>query len=245
MMETEHIPANSSILRVGLSLQLVVGSGHDKVNCGSTLLGWKERTWLICEWPFHFGQAVPCEPGTPCLVRSMVAGKLVACPSEVCMTQMSPLPLLYLKFPRKAEEIHLRKHARVASNEPLLMMKGVPGDATLALRDGSVPIGGLVQDLSLSGCRIILQRLGTDVVLGATVYLEFELTGVGHVSHLAGVIKNITERDGTLSLGIEFRFTGKEVIEYRGWGGNVQKAIEYSVMQRHTEWGFLTPVSEP
>jgi hypothetical protein len=230
---------------VGLPLQLVIGSDHDKVNCGSTLLGWKAQAWLICEWPFHFGQAVPCETGTHCLVRSMVAGKLVAYQSEVRMSQTSPLPLLYLAFPRRVEEIHLRKEARVASNEPLLLVQGPQGNAMLALPNGSVPIGGLIQDLSATGCRIIVQRSRADVTLGATSYLEFELIGVGHVTHLAGTIKNIAERDGALSLGIEFRFNGKETIEYRGWGGSVQKAIEYSVMQRQTEWGFLTPGSEP
>lgn len=244
-MESEHAPAHSSILRVGLPLQLVIESGQDKVNCGSTLLGWKERAWLICEWPFHFGQAVPCETGTRCLVRYMVAGKLVAYPSEVCMTQTSPLPLLYLAFPRRIEEIHLRKDARVASNEPLFLRQAIHGDATLALSNESVPIGGLLQDLSLSGCRIILQRPRADVVLGATVYLEFELIGIGHVAHLAGAIKNIAECDGGLALGVEFRFNGKEAIEYRGWGGSVQKAIEYAVMQRQIDWGFLTPTPEP
>lgn len=245
MMESEHAPSYPSILVVGLPLQLVIGSDHDKVNCGSTLLGWKAQAWLICEWPFHFGQAVPCETGTHCLVRSMVAGKLVAYQSEVRMSQTSPLPLLYLAFPRRVEEIHLRKEARVASNEPLLLVQGPQGNAMLALPNGSVPIGGLIQDLSATGCRIIVQRSRADVTLGATSYLEFELIGVGHVTHLAGTIKNIAERDGALSLGIEFRFNGKETIEYRGWGGSVQKAIEYSVMQRQTEWGFLTPGSEP
>ncbi|THJ20877.1 MAG: flagellar brake protein [Nitrospira sp. CG24E] len=244
-MESEHAPAQSSILKVGLPLQLVIGSGQDTVNCGSTLLGWRERAWLICEWPFHFGQAVPCETGTRCLVRSMVGGKLVAYQSEVCMTQMSPLPLLYLAFPRRTEEIHLRKDARVASNEPLLLRQGAQGGAMVALPNGSPPIGGLLQDLSLSGCRIILKRAPGELVLGAMVYLEFELIGIGHVSHLAGAIKNIAECDGALLLGIEFRFTGKESIEFRGWGGNVQKAIEYSVIQRQTDWGFLTPPSEP
>jgi len=245
MTEPEYAPAHSSILMVGLPLQLVIGSGQGKVNCGSTLLGWKERAWLICEWPFHFGQAVPCETGTHCLVRYLVAGKLVAYESEVCMAQMSPLPLLYLAFPRRIEEIHLRKDVRVPSNEPLLLMQDIHRNATLALPNGSAPIGGLLQDISLSGCRIILQRPRTDVVLGATVHLEFELIGIGHVAHLAGAIKNIAEGDGALSLGIEFRFNERETIEYRGWGGSVQKAIEYSVMQRQTEWGFLTPASDP
>ena len=245
MMEAEHALSYPSILVVGLPLQLVIGSDHDTVNCGSTLLGWKVKAWLICEWPFHFGQAVPCETGTLCLVRSMVAGKLVAYQSEVRMTQTSPLPLLYLAFPRKVEEIHLRKESRVAGIEPLLLLQGPHGGTTLALSNGAVPIGGLIQDLSASGCRIIVQRPRADVTLGATVSLEFELIGIGHIAHLSGTIKNISERDGVLSMGIEFRFNGKESIEYRGWGGSVQKAIEYSVMQRQTEWGFLTPASEP
>jgi len=245
MMEPEYSPVHTSVLLVGLPLQLVIGSGQDKVNCGSTLLGWKERAWLICEWPFHFGQPVACETGTHCLVRYLVAGRLVAYQSEVCMTQMSPLPLLYLAFPRRVEEILLRKDARVVSNEPLVMLQSACGNATIALPNGSTPIGGLLQDLSLSGCRIIIQRSRTDIALGATVYLEFELIGIGHVAKLAGVIKNIAERESALSLGVEFHFTGKETIEYRGWGGNVQNAIEHSVMQRRTDWGPLTPMSEP
>jgi hypothetical protein len=175
----------------------------------------------------------------------MVAGKLVAYQSEVRMAQMSPLPLLYLAFPRRIEEIHLRKEARVASHEPLLLVHGAPREARLALSTGSAPIGGFLQDFSPSGCRILIQRSRADVSLGATVYLEFELIGVGHVTHLAGSIKNIAEHGGALSLGVEFRFNGRETIEYRGWGGSVQKAIEYSVMQRQTEWGCLTPASEP
>jgi hypothetical protein len=244
-MEQAHASSHSSILAVGLPLQLVIGSDHDKVNCGSTLLGWKAQAWLICEWPFHFGQAVPCETGTHCLVRAMVAGKLVAYQSEVRMTQTSPLPLLYLAFPKRIEEIHLRKEVRVASNEPLLLVQGVQGDVRLALPNRSAPIGGILQDISLSGCRIMVQRQCTNVTLGATIYLEFELIGIGHITHLAGSIKNIAEGDGALSIGIEFRFNGKEAIEYRGWGGSVQKAIEYSIMQRQTEWGFMTPASEP
>ena len=243
-MEREHTSSHSSILAVGLPLQLVIGSDHDKVNCGSTLLGWKAQAWLMCEWPFHFGHAVPCETGTHCLVRSMVAGKLVAYQSEVRMTQMSPLPLLYLAFPMRIEEIHLRKEVRVESHEPLLLVKG-QGDVRLAFSNGSAPIGGLLQDISLSGCRIMVQRHRADMTQGATIYLEFELIGIGHVTRLAGSIKNIAERDGTLSLGIEFRFNGKEAIEFRGWGGSVQKAIEYSVMQRQSEWRFMTPASEP
>lgn len=231
-MEREHHAAQSSFLMVGLSLQLVIGSGQDKVNCGSTLLGWKERTWLICEWPFHFGQAVPCDTGTRCLVRYLVDGKLIGYESEVRTTQTTPVPLLYLAFPQAVEEIHLRKHVRVSSNEPLLLIQVERQGTARADPNGESTIGGLMQDLSATGCRVVVQQLRPTVHQGSTVRLEFELIGIGHVSNLTGVIRSVVEQGNTKSIGIEFCFDGKECIEYRGWGGTVQKSIEYAVLQK-------------
>lgn len=237
MMEPEYHAAHSSILMVGLPLQLVIGSGQDKVNCGSTLLGWKERTWLICEWPFHFGQAVPCETGTRCLVRYLVDGKLIGYESEVRSAQTAPVPLLYLAFPQTVEEIPLRKHERVSSNEPLLLIHVDRQGAACVDPKGDSTIGGLVLDLSVAGCRVVVQQLRSTVHQGSTVHLEFELIGIGHVSNLTGVIKNVAEQGNTTSIGIEFRFDGKACIEYRGWGGTVQQAIEFAVLQKQSVQG--------
>ena len=124
-MESEHAPAHRRFSRSDYRFSWSSDPVKTKSTVGPHYWAGKSRAWLICEWPFHFGQAVPCETGTRCLVRSMVAGKLVAYQSEVCMAQMSPLPLLYLAFPRRTEEIHLRKDARVASNEPLLLVRGI------------------------------------------------------------------------------------------------------------------------
>jgi len=41
------------------------------------------------------------------------------------------------------------------------------------------------------------------------------------------------QADGT-QLGLEFRFDGKETIEYRGWGGSVQKTLESVVLRKHS-----------
>lgn len=232
MMDREYQAAQSSFLMVGLALQLVIGSGQDKVNCGATLLGWKERAWLICEWPFHFGQAVPCEAGTRCLIRYLVDGKLIGYESEVRTTQTTPVPLLYLAFPQAVEEIHLRKHVRVSSNEPMLLTQVGRQGAMLVDPNGNSTIGGLVQDLSAAGCRVVVQQLCPTMHQGSTVQLEFELIGIGHVSNLTGVIMNVAEQGNAKSIGVEFRFDGKEYIEYRGWGGTVQKAIEYAVLQK-------------
>lgn len=41
-------------------------------------------------------------------------------------------------------------------------------------------------------------------------------------------------------IGVEFRFNQMEYIEYRGWGGTVQNAIEQCVQQKKLGLGCLT-----
>jgi hypothetical protein len=63
--------------------------------------------------------------------------------------------------------------------------------------------------------------------------LEFELPGLGHITNLTGIVKNIDMRDGNEMIGIEFRFNKLEYIEYRGWGGSVRQAVEQCINQRY------------
>jgi len=95
-------------------------------------------------------------------------------------------------------------------------------------------IGGLLTDLSASGCAIRLQRPMQDFFPGLVLRVEFEIVGTGHVNNLTAVVRNVSmQADGTV-LGLEFRFDGKETIEYRGWGGSVRKALESFVLQKHS-----------
>ena len=95
-------------------------------------------------------------------------------------------------------------------------------------------IGGLLTDLSIAGCAILLQRPVQEFVPGMVLRVEFEIVGTGRVGNLACLIRNVTTQGGETQLGLEFRFDGKETIEYRGWGGTVQKAIESFILQRHS-----------
>ncbi len=70
--------------------------------------------------------------------------------------------------------------------------------------------------------------------MGMLVRVEFEIVGTGHVNNLTGVIRNVSIQADGIQLGLEFRFDGKETIEYRGWGGSVQKALESTVLRTHS-----------
>ena len=52
---TTTLPEPSSFLTVGLPLKLSLTLNGQKGMYGSTLLGWKDSAWLVCEWPSQIG----------------------------------------------------------------------------------------------------------------------------------------------------------------------------------------------
>lgn len=228
----ESIPPSSSFLAVGLSLKISLILNGQKVMCGSTLLGWKESAWMICEWPAHLGHAAGIPAGTPCTVSYLRDGKFVGYKTEIRDVMALPVPLLFLTFPRVVEEMHMRKHTRVSSSEPALLMRGDRLSQERSVMSPDEYVGGLVEDLSAGGCRIALAKTPSWVRPGAAVRLEFELQGLGHVTNLTGIVKNSEERDSADIIGVEFQFNKLEYIEYRGWGGSVKQAIEQWTTQK-------------
>lgn len=225
-------PPSSSFLTVGLSLKISLTLDQQKAMYGSALLGWKEHAWLVCEWPLQLGHTAEIPKGTPCTVSYLLDGKLVGYRTEIRDMITAPVPLLFIAFPHTVEEMHLRKHVRVSSSEPALLMRTDGTSNTPSPIPSSDYTGALVRDLSLGGCSIALVKTPSWIRPGATLRMEFELPGLGHVTNLTGVVKNAEERDGTDTIGVEFQFDGMEYIEYRGWGGSVQQAIERCVLQK-------------
>lgn len=229
---TQPVPA--SFLTVGLSLKLSLTLNGQKGMYGSTLLGWKDYAWLVCEWPLQIGHGTEIPVGTACTVSYLHDGKLVGYRTEVRDMLTSPVPLLFIAFPQLVEEMHLRKHTRVSSCEPVVLerLDGESGNGNSA---SSKIVGGLLQNLSLGGCSVVVPQAPAWIRPGTRMRMEFELAGLGHVTNLTGIVKTADAREGTSSLGIEFRFQEMEYIEYRGWGGSVRQAIEQWTTQKATD----------
>lgn len=228
---TQPIP--TSFLTVGLSLKLSFTLNGQKGMYGSTLLGWKDYAWLVCEWPLQAGHGAEIPRGTPCTVSYLYDGKLVGYRSEIRDMLSAPVPLLFIAFPQTVEEMHLRKHARVSSCEPIILER-VDGN-TVGGSPSAAIVGGLLQNLSIGGCSVIVTHAPAWLRAGTTLRMEFELAGLGHVTNLTGVVKSADATDGTWTLGIAFRFHEMEYIEYRGWGGSVHQAIEQWTTQKGTD----------
>jgi c-di-GMP-binding flagellar brake protein YcgR len=225
-------PPSTSFLTVGVSLKISLMVEGQKAMYGSTLLGWKEHAWLVCEWPMQLGHTSNLSAGTPCTISYLLDGKLVGYRTEVRDVITSPVPLLFIAFPQTVEEMHLRKHARVVSSEPALLTRMDQKPGQVSVVSPSDYAGGLVKDVSLGGCRIALTKTPSWIRPGVDIRLEFELPGLGHVTNLTGVVKNSESLDGTDIIGVEFQFDGLEFIEYRGWGGSVRQAIEQWAAQK-------------
>jgi len=93
-------PPSASFLTVGLSLKISLTLDRQKAMYGSTLLGWKEHAWLVCEWPSQLGYSSEILAGTPCTVSYLLDGKLVGYRTEIRDLIASPVPLLFIAFPR-------------------------------------------------------------------------------------------------------------------------------------------------
>ncbi|ALA58584.1 flagellar brake protein [Nitrospira moscoviensis] len=218
----------ASFLTVGHALKISLALGPHKAMYGSTLLGWKDHAWLVCEWPAQLGHDADIPRGTPCTISYLHEGKLVGYRTDIRDLVTSPVPLLFIAFPQNVEEMHLRKHARVSSCEPVLLMRQDAGSGSAS----SNYAGGMLKDLSLGGCSVALSQRPSWLRPGATIRLEFELPGLGHVTNLTGIVKNADAKDDHCLAGFEFQFDRMEYIEYRGWGGSVRQAVEQWTTQK-------------
>lgn len=224
--------SSTSLLTVGVMLQLTIPGDRDDLQCGGMLLGWKEGGFVISELPYQNGRPLDCAGGTPCVVRYLHAGKIVGYRSEVRDVQVSPEPMLFLRYPNKIEEILLRKHPRVHINQPITIMRDKSQGRSGAFFQ-EAPVIGVLKDLSVAGCRAALMAPTQEFMPEEPVKLEFDLPGLGHIMNLTGIVKNASGRPGQLVVGLEFQFYQMEYIEFRGWGGTVQRAIEQYVAQRY------------
>lgn len=226
------VPSAASFLSVGLPLKISLALDQQKVVYGTTLLGWKDHAWLVCEWPIQLSHDQEIAEGTSCTVSYLRDGKLVGYRSEIRDLITSPVPLLFIAYPKTVEEMHLRKHLRVSTNEPIVLIRVDRRSVSESVLSTNSYFGGLLKDLSEGGCSVALVRRPAWLRSGATVRLEFELPGLGHITNLSGIVKNVDMQNGSEMIGIEFRFNELEYIEYRGWGGSVRNAIEQWTTQK-------------
>ena len=217
---------------VGTSVQLTVSLASEDLCCKATLLGWKIGAYVITDLPVHEGIPIEAVPGSPCEVRHLSGGRLLGYCTEVRSIQTAPEPLLFLAFPQRIDQILARKYPRVQLRQAVRMTP-VHVEAVSSVVPARTALFGTIEDLSTAGCRIELMETEMCLPPGTLLKLEFDLPGLGRVSNLTGRLKYWRTEPMRILAGIEFQFHQTEIIEFKGWGGTVKRAIEQFVVMRH------------
>ena len=192
----ESVPASSEYFRVGTPLQLSAQVKNNTVKQDSVLLGFRLGRFLLVELPTVDGRAMVIASGSEVRVRYLIDGRLLGFACEVLKVQFNPEKLVFLKYPRKVDQLALRRHERVRVNIQCLV------------RIGSDPsqVGAEAHDLSVSGCGILFPPNVEGLKKGVRLTVYFRIPGDEALYKGRAWTRLVKKRRDGLWVGCEFDF---------------------------------------
>ncbi len=135
--------------------------------------------------------------GNDVTVRYLHSGVIFGFRCAVIKYLFSPFPLLFLTFPEKVESYNLRRHKRIPCLLPAVV------------RVGETSVKGLVTDLSLSGCEVVLslaRECHPCFAIDDEVHVACPLFGDDAQDSLTCRIKRAASDTGKIEFGLKFSF---------------------------------------
>lgn len=164
---------------------------------GSVLVGMAPDAYLILYVPLSHKAKKKATRKTVLTGRYVFQGTVFGFKSQILEHIAYPASLLFLTFPPKVEVLELRREPRV----PCLF----PGRVNV----GNVSAGGLVMDMSPSGCRLEFKKSKATVddgvfSPGLRVQLEFYAVEEKNAYSIYSEVVNSFCKNGTVSVGLRF-----------------------------------------
>ncbi|MBI3993715.1 MAG: PilZ domain-containing protein [Candidatus Lambdaproteobacteria bacterium] len=131
--------------------------------------------------------------GERIVVRTLLEGKVFQFDSSVVELASSPVPLMYVAYPKDAKGVDLRKHRRLKVFMPIRLL-GVPDL-------GGANLDGVMVDISRGGCRFSSNKA---VNPPNNLDIEFTLPGDPTVFRLRGQVKQCLPRGGVFTSRVVF-----------------------------------------
>lgn len=189
------LPVN---LGTSMQLELAVGTGQDKVQFQSKLLGLEERQYLIVKL-VHVKQVRNFQEvffqGVQLVVRYLHSGSVLGFRSTVLKVMFNPT-LIVISYPEHVESQELRASKRIKCVLP----------AQLAIGD-DLP-EGLIIALSKTGAlftmKISQNKNGLSDLIDKEIHLEIELPGAENLPKIPCVLKNVKKTKGKMDYGLKF-----------------------------------------
>lgn len=182
-------------IEIGTKIALEFAGLDERV--GSILVGMSPESYLILYAQLSQGAKKKAKRKNVVTGRYVFQGTVFGFKSQILDHIMYPASLLFLSFPPTVEVLELRREPRV----PCLF----PGRVNV----GAVSAGGLVTDMSPSGCRLEVKKSAATVddsifSPGLRVQLEFyAVEEKNSYSVYCGVVNSFC-KDDTLSVGLRF-----------------------------------------
>ncbi len=187
--------ASASELDVGLGTRMLLRTGGVKADIKSELIGVSRNEFLIVKAPMIPGMRNMFTGGETVVVRYLSEGTIFGFHSTMLLSQMKPVPLLFLEYPYQVEKIELRKEKRAQCSLP----------CKLHGKEGILP--AIIEDLSCGGAKLDM-TLGKDGLVSfevdEMVILDFILFQLDKPVLLSCQIKNITAVKQRCTLGLQF-----------------------------------------
>lgn len=228
MNKSEYIPAQGltrrgklSFLPIGIPLQLEIGDVSVKMN--SVSVGYMADTCLIVKYPNTGGFGSISNKlfkGNKITVRYVDNGSVFGFQSELLGVATEPVRLLFLGYPELIARHSLRATKRVGCCLPADLLIDHLKQKDFAPEAFQ---GGVVEDISESGCNYRMIRDFPDVPLptilvGDEVTLSLRLPGSENEVQLRGDVRRIERDARRVGVGIHFQQIGedkkKEILDY-------------------------------
>ena len=182
-------------LDISLAQPCLLSFEGDKERFKTSVIGFEPYQFIIIRLPAVPGIQQKLALGRGITLRLECDGTLWGFNTNILKAVMSPTPMLVVAYPYSAERLHLRKHHRTPCFLPA------------RLANDFLDAAGLVTDISLGGCHMILDGAWTEKVLnimtGDPVTLSWRPDDESLLQVDATVHKRTTGRT-PLSLGLEF-----------------------------------------
>jgi len=181
-------------MELGAQLFLQIEGSEIRIKCN--LVGVLPQSCLMIQTPLIKNKAKFLNKDDDIIIRYIHHGKVLGFLSKVIESLENPFDITYISYPKKVEEINLRKHSRIVCYIPA------------KLKWAELSFKGVVSDISEGGVRFITirdQAKETDNFrIGDELTVVFPLLGMEDEVEFKGKIRSINTDVRILGIGVEF-----------------------------------------
>ena len=169
----------------------------------SYLVGKEEGRYLIIKIPMVGNPEEFFAKDKELVVRYVHEGSVFGFRSQVMLSILDSLNVVFVKFPKKIEDYNLRTHKRLDCSLPARL------EVVARNQNRKLHFKGVVGDISKGGCKATisleeLEWIKESLSIQSAVMIFLFLPGVEGELLLRGVVRSMTQDSVVLSMGIQF-----------------------------------------